>query len=653
MTDETKKLATSPKAEGVAQEKSWLEKAAKWLEEKDHQPKTPAATFTITFSFVAVLGGCGGGGGDNATPRILPEAAEGLYLRTDNPNGEGELRVYTGGDSTIENPDGTETRNFGTLDYGVLQENQDGSDTAIPLGTLEHDTRKPYAVDNADDGAGSGDDIFVTYAYTLAQASTDFAIDSENQLAFIGADSGDYDANPRPTYTISVEATQIVTINLPAGSRYDVDASGNTEDADTREFSFSGGAITHDDVAATEGEDAHRTIDVAEGKIYVADAEAGTGKIISFAANGLALPTTPDIYENYVIVTDKNNNGAGEVEAVADLPTDGTEFYVLGTVEGYIPAITLDGIKFTDKQGGGDGWEIKAILKPTVSDTVAGAAELNAAEVSVDGNTIIIKGVYTELFDNVLAALRDPANGVAALVDMTTVEGYTAGSSLSIARIGNTNFATTKLSGGVDADSGAGTAAVQAEATFAGLTVVATSVHVGAASNRVELQPISSGDDGSGVTVNVIGNNRVISITYDNDATLADLITAINGDTAANALVDFVGVAGTDYDAGDLLLDVLAKTYKLNPEIGAAPTPNVTGKEHTGGSALPWKDEVTLDPEDYTINLRPEDSAAEAAPTAAEAVVPDTDGDPATPEAEATKPSIGRRILDYLFGSQE
>ena len=48
--------------------------------------------------------------------------------------------------------------------------------------------------------------------------------------------------------------------------------------------------------------------------------------------------------------------------------------------------------------------------------------------------------------------------------------------------------------------------------------------------------------------------------------------------------------------------------------------------------------------------------ASDAAPTAAEAVVvPATDESAAeaTPEAEATKPSIGRRILDYLFGSQE
>ena len=41
-----------------------------------------------------------------------------------------------------------------------------------------------------------------------------------------------------------------------------------------------------------------------------------------------------------------------------------------------------------------------------------------------------------------------------------------------------------------------------------------------------------------------------------------------------------------------------------------------------------------------------------ASASAAEGVVPATDGE-ATPEAEAAKPSIGRRILDYLFTSRE
>ena len=571
----------------------------------------------------------------------LPDAPSGLFLR---PADDKTSKVYSNGDSTIIE-DGEATRNLNTLDYGVLAAGADGSTNPVAVGILAHDTQTDGYLDTTKDGAGDGDDIFISYHYTLAvgagagYSNNLFTIDDENQLSFIGADS-----DVSPTYLIGIATTIRVTIELPAltggvKGYYDVDASGDTTDSDTREFSFSGGALSKTDVGT--GDTAYRTIDVTAGKIYASDPANAAGKIISFAADTLRLPATPDIYEYHIIV-----DGTGEVSAVADLPTDGTEFYVLGEVEAHaIPSFTFEGIKFTDKRGGGVIDEIKAFIKTGGN-----------VEIDVDDTTIIIQANSGHNLDDILAALRDPANGVTALLDVTTVAGYDG-----TVFAGNVDFASIFLSGGVDADTGAGTAAVQAQVTIAGLTIVAAS-KVGAEGNRVNLLHTSSGDDGSDVTVNVLSNGRAMTLAYDNQATLAHLKTAIDGNTATNALVDFVGTATTfnsdgtvailgDYNPNTLLADVLFTTYTSTPEAGGEPETN-EGTEQTG--AHTWTDEATLEPEDYTIKLRPEDSAAEAVPSAAESV-PDTDESAAeaTPEAEATKPSIGRRILDYLFGSQE
>ena len=554
----------------------------------------------------------------------LPDAPSGLFLR---PADDETSKVYSGGDSTIiEN--GEATRNLNTLDYGVLAAGEDGSTNPVLLGELAHDTQTDGYLDTTKDGAGDGNDIFVTYHYTLASnpgtgySNNLFTIDDENQLSFIGADS-----DVSPTYLIGIATTIRVTIELPAltggvKGYYDVDASSDTTDSDTREFSFSGGALSKTDVAATSSDDAHRNIDVTAGKIYAADPTNAAGKIISFAADTLRLPATADIYQYHIIV-----DGTGAVSAVADLPTDGTEFYVLGTVEGYIPAITLDGIKFTDKQGGGDDWEVKVVFK-----------DGSDVEIAVDGNTINIITTFNPNFSVILEALQNPANGVTALVDVTTVAGYISGTALINGTIGQI-----KLS------SGAST--IKAQTEIGGLIIEEST----AGNNIVLLPQLTPGD----TTILVGANNNFITIFYNNQATLDNLINAINADIDSNALIDFVGTATTfnsdgtvailgDYNPNTLLADVLFTTYTSTPEAGGEPETN-EGTEQTG--AHTWTDEATLEPEDFTIKLTP--SAAESLPTAAEAVVPDTDGNPAAPEAEATKPSIGRRILDYLFGSQE
>ena len=505
----------------------------------------------------------------------------GLFLR---PAGDANTKVYSNG-------------------QGLLLENSDGSTNEIVIGTFENDRLTPYNIKDEDDGAGDGDDISVDYSYSLATNAGDdysntlFSI-SENVLSFTGVDSGVL--GETPPYKLSIETALNVKIALPAtfNGYINADASNDDTDANTRKFSFSGGVISNTDVAAAGEEAAYRTIDVTEGKIYVADATKATGKIINFEAlDSYRLPATEGIYEYYVIV-----DGTGKVSAISTLPT-GTEFYVIGTTEAYeVPeSITIEGIKFTDKVGGEIAEAIKVIYKST-----------GDVEVSVDGNTIITKVTGAHVFDDVLTALRAPANGVTALVDVTTTAGY-VGSGLN-GLIGNTDFGYISLSGGMDAVSG-GAAAVQAQVTIGGLTIVATASKAGTEGNGVNLLPTLSGNDGSDsdssdIAIQFLANGTMV-ITYDNQATLADLITAIDGNTAANALVDFVGTDGTDYDGTDLLIDVLPQLYSFAEDsnsrtlrTGTDPIANGTGEAQTG--AHTWTDEARLGTEDYIINLSPQ-----------------------------------------------
>ena len=519
-----------------------------------------------------------------------PASPTGLFLR---PTGDANTKVYSNG-------------------QGLLLENSDGSTNEIVIGTFDHDRLTPYNIEDEDDGAGHGDDISVDYSYSLAaNAGDDYSntlfSTNNNQLSFIDENSGVL--GETPPYKLSIETALNVKIELPTtfNGYINTDASNDDTDADTRKFAFSGGTISKTDVAATEEVAAYRTISVTAGNIYAPDTSEGTGKIINFEALASdKLPATPDIYQYYVIVTDENNDGTGEVSAVAELPT-GTEFYVIGEVGAHaIQEVTVNGIKFTDKPGGGIP-DIKVLYKTDGN-----------VEISIDGNAITIRAIATaHFFDDVLTALRDPKSGVTALVDVTTVAGYTAGgASMGQARLGNTDFGSIYLSGGVDADTAAGTAAVQAQVTIVGLTIVATSNKVGAASNRVNLNPVQSGSDDSNIALSVLSNGRNITLTYGNDATLGDLITAINADTAANAVVDFVGTATTfnsdgtvatlgDYDPNSLLIDVLLKTYAMTPEAGAKPTANETGKLHNTGKVYSYETFERLDTEDYIINLAP------------------------------------------------
>ena len=474
----------------------------------------------------------GGSGGSS------PASPYGLFLR---PDGETDVKVYSNG-------------------RGLLPANSDGRTNEIIIGIFENDRLTPYNIEDEEDGAG--DDISVDYSYSLAaNAGDDYRNTlfntNNNQLTFIGENSGVF--GQTPPRTLSIETTRVVTIELPDGSRSDAEADGRTADdatnIDDREFSFSGGKISRT-------EDNPSSIDVAAGSISVADAEGGTDKIISFAGSGLPLPTTPDVSEYYVIVTDENNDGVGEVGAVSEAELQalkGTEFYVLGTVGAHaIPTITIDNITFTDKSGGGIA-KIKFTFKSTTGVTVE----------IVDGDTISIKAHHADTLESVLMALD--IDVVKALVDVTTTDDY-----LPTATIQNSDIGRFKLSRDEATDN-------KAQVNIGGLIIKA--VTAGQTGDNISLFGIPSGTDDSTVAITELSDQ--IFVTYGNQATLADMIEQINTGTDsesmdANALIDFVGVAGTDYDSATLLADALSRLHSLaedgSTRVGADPTANPTGE---------------------------------------------------------------------------
>ena len=259
-------------------------------------PQHRKLVFTITNpALIAILlNACGGGGGGGAAParKSTPEPdpmnmndgdkgnnidGEGIFLRLFE---DVEVKVYSNG-------------------AGVLAAGRNGSTEQIVIGTFSHD----------DAHATNSDGVTLAFVFSLLDNLEDFKIE-DNQLAFIGAES-----STLPT-TLKITAIAQVTMDLPDGTYYDVDATGDDDDADIREFAFMGGDISDiQEVAAVENNPAHRTIDVAAGKIYIADAVAHTGRMISFAAvDDMRIDE-----DSYIIVTD-NGDGTGAVSAVATLP---------------------------------------------------------------------------------------------------------------------------------------------------------------------------------------------------------------------------------------------------------------------------------------------------------------------------------------------
>ena len=599
-----------------------------------------------------------------------PEA--GLYLR---PVDDENLRVYDGGDSFTENADGTDSRDFDNLEKAVLPKGADGSSTPVALGTFAHDTKTPTAIDGDGDGTH---DIFISYHYSLAANSEGNLFDNlfsieDNQLSYIGTAD-----DIRPTFLMSIATSIKVTINLPDGSYYNLETDGRpTTDAgnindhkfalngggfsDTKEvaeadvvvgvaatgtFGFGGTdymtftasntgtegnitlrvnyvsgatqALTYDDASkiltftysdenltvldffsaiafdatvdldgdsgnevqgfthlytttagsinptivlgqltnhdtaisggmdAVEVDTAHRTIDVDSGRIYVADTDGdgSNSKIILFnAVDDLRIDAT-----SFVIVTDKNNDGMGEVEAATEaelktLSDAGTDFYVLGAVDATkVPQMlatasllkgdTTNGATFTADEAGAEGNDIKLVFAASGNAT-GGSVVATLTDKTI---TITYDGDAT-LAD--LAGYTLP-DAVAALIELET-----AGAGDLSAILGTTTTGTTEsLTGGLDAYETQTITIGNVDVTLTAITaddVVIKSVEATEGQSNQASASIATAD---GVTtVTVLYNNVAGS-----PAKTSQIITALNTlDGVSAALAS----GATDEDAND------------------------------------------------------------------------------------------------------
>ena len=135
-----------------------------------------------------------------------------------------------------------------------------------------------------------------------------------------------------------------------------------------------------------------------------------------------------------------------------------------------------------------------------------------------------------------------------------------------------------------------------------------------------------------------------------------EVIADFNGMDKDGDILTYSLSDSTDDNTGDaryFMIDEATGELRFNP----AKMPTLTGSQNSDAIYV-----ITVEVSDGTrtatypiqIEITAASSGSSTASTAAEAV-PDTDESAAesTPEAEAAKPSIGRRILDYLFTSQE
>ena len=372
-----------------------------------------------------------------------------------------------------------------------------------------------------------------------------------------------------------------------------------------------GAIVTTGDVVPT-----HRFINVAGGNIYVADTETGTGKIISFEATSLRLPRDANIYNYHIIV-----DGAGAVSAVVDLPSDNSEFYVLGmTEERLVPRLGIDGIVFSDVNGGLLSDDIKVEFAWQATSGVE-------VELLADGNTISIKAHRNATYADLLEALQNHAD-VTAIVNVTTQGGYNANAKISAGNIGGA-VQSLSLTGGVtavaevrdlvtDAVTTAAVAEVKATLTIGGLTITTGSnpTYAGAAGNAIKIFASSSGNNNSVVTVSA--NNLNIMIEYGDTATLQHMINAMNNSSVVNegssnlqlrGLVVLIETGLTPSQLNTPLADLFTLTYSFADDgvdaNGANPMVNPTGTINNTGKIYSWKTDRILNTEDYIINLAP------------------------------------------------
>ena len=200
------------------------------------------------------------------------------------------------------------------------------------------------------------------------------------------------------------------------------DASGDQNDADTRVFDYTGGALTSSNHGLA------RKVNVAAGTIT----EGNT--TISFdAVTGLTISGTA---QHYILVDDADDDGTYEVRQAAALP-DSDDFYVLGRAEAAaIPLTkasgTFGGIVFTAINPGNAGnYSIKFFASNKFADVVFNGNPGGEIQIDINpGHTTLqhiinaINAPYGDTIDYVVATVAEGANA-------QSVFSYTSGGNQS------------------------------------------------------------------------------------------------------------------------------------------------------------------------------------------------------------------------------
>ena len=501
------------------------------------------------------------GGGNEPMGPILPT---GLFLR---PTGEGNVRVYSAGEKVTGTGDDAK---LAEETEGVLAEEVDGSTEPVIIGRFEHDSLEPS------ENKSGIPDLAVTYSLATTSegdgySNAMFSI-TDDTLSYIGANSGDYEAETRPTYKLKIKASVTIAIEADAANPFDyyyVSADDTQGGNGGVEYAYRGGAIKKTDVEAGE----KRAGEAAS--VTVADSAGSKEDVLIITAKNTG------VYANDI------NIGIQETSTVS-----------VGSFSDFSFDVA------TQKFG-----------------ILYGRKSTESVNLTLD-----------ELIDSILsyrlADIEDRSSGEP--LDLAVLEHLIKGDTGTFADI----FTIEKAAG---ADGTSKAVIIQKpNLVFAGgVDEITETVLVAYRKIDVPVGEIYLGD-GSVIQFAAANNLRI-------DADSFVIVDDADGDGMGTVKVVAALPSPSD---GKFYIIGEVKPY------GEA-DPTQTGAKQSANSEIELSQTNQYD---YVINLKDIDETnteAESLPSAAEAVVPDTDDDPAAPEAEATKPSIGRRILDYLFGSQE
>ena len=175
------------------------------------------------------------------------------------PAGEGNVRVYSEGESVTGAGD---TATLADTPKGVLPEEADGSTEPVTIGRFAHDSLVPS------ENISGIPDLAVTYSLAATSegdgySNAMFSITNDT-LSYIGANSGDYESDPRPTHKLKIAADVTLVIDvLTNDDYYYVDASETQGANGGVEYAYNNGTIRKTDIdagPAREGVSASVTI---------------------------------------------------------------------------------------------------------------------------------------------------------------------------------------------------------------------------------------------------------------------------------------------------------------------------------------------------------------------------------------------------------